>query len=93
MLDRIDKLVFYFTVECANCRNIMKVSHETVKMRAGELFCSLCGKDVRVPDYDRLAQLAGGLNDYVCDSYNAKYIKLVLNERYEAPDDTPAPGH
>ncbi|MBU1107532.1 MAG: hypothetical protein KKB51_12755 [Candidatus Riflebacteria bacterium] len=93
MLDRIDRLVFYFTVECANCKDIMKVSHETIKMRSGELFCSLCGKDVKVPNFEKLAQLSGDLNDYVSDSYNAKYIKLVLNEKYVPADDTPAAGH
>ena len=34
MLDRIDKLVFYFTIECANCRNVMKVSHTSVEEKA-----------------------------------------------------------
>ncbi|PKL46890.1 MAG: hypothetical protein CVV42_15025 [Candidatus Riflebacteria bacterium HGW-Riflebacteria-2] len=93
MLDRIDRLAFYFAVECANCRDIMKVSHETIMMKSGELFCSLCGKDVKVPDYEKLARAASSLNDYVSDSFNAKYIKLVLNEKYVPPDDMPAAGH
>lgn len=93
MLDRIDQLVFYFTVECANCRDVMKVSHETIRMRSGELFCSLCGKDVKVPDYEKLASAASSLNEYVSDSLNAKYIKLVLNEKYVPSDDMPAAGH
>jgi len=93
MLDRIDRLVFYFTVECANCRDVMKVSHETILMKSGELFCSLCGKDVKVPDYEKLARAAASLNEYVSDSFNSKYVKLVLNERYVPPDDMPAAGH
>ncbi|PKL45838.1 MAG: hypothetical protein CVV41_02205 [Candidatus Riflebacteria bacterium HGW-Riflebacteria-1] len=93
MLDRIDRLVFYFTVECANCRDTIKVSHDTIQTRAGELFCSLCGKDVKVPDYEKLARAASSLNEYVSDSFNSKYIKLHLNEKYVPLDDMPAAGH
>lgn len=93
MLDRIERLAFYFNVECANCRYSMKVSHETIMMRAGDLFCPLCGKDVKVPDYEKLARAAASLNEYVSDSFNAKYIKLALNEKYVPPDDMPAAGH
>ena len=93
MLDRIDRLVFYFEIECANCKDVTKVSHETIMMRSGELFCSLCGKDVKVPDYEKLVRAAASLNEYVSDSFNAKYIKLTLNDRYVAPDDVPAAGH
>ncbi len=92
MLDRIDKLVFYFTIECANCRNVMKVSHTSVEEKAGEMFCSLCGKDVKVPNYMDLVTSAKTLNAYLGDSLNAKYINLKMNEKYERPSDTP-PAH
>lgn len=93
MLDRIDRLVFYFAIECANCRDVMKVSHETIMMRSGELFCPLCGKDVKVPDFENLARTASGLNEYLSDSLNSKYIKLMLNSKYVSLDDMPAAGH
>jgi uncharacterized Zn finger protein len=89
MLERIDLLVFYFSIECANCKNIMKVSHETIKDKNGELFCSLCGRDVKVPGYEKLVGAAETLNDYIGDSQNAKYINLVLNEQYASDDDVP----
>ncbi|MDN5278609.1 MAG: hypothetical protein PWR01_2574 [Clostridiales bacterium] len=92
MLDRLDKLVFYFTIECANCHNKMKVSHVVIDEKSGELFCSLCGKDVKVPNYQTLVTAAKDLNGYIGDSLNAKYIDLVLNEHYEEPSDTP-PAH
>lgn len=92
MLDRIDKLVFYFTIECANCHNIMKVSHVVVDEKGGDIFCSLCGKDVKVPDHEKLVTSTKALNEYLGDSLNAKYVKLVLNEAYECPSDVP-PAH
>jgi hypothetical protein len=92
MLERIDQLVFYFTVECANCHNVMKVSHVVVEEKSGELFCSLCGKDVKVPGHEILVSASKSLNEYIGDSLNAKYINLVLNEKYNAPDDVP-PAH
>lgn len=90
MLDRIDKLVFYFTIECANCKNIIKTSHVVIENKAGALFCSLCGKDVKIPDYEKLANSAKALNEFIGDSNNAKYINLVLNESFEKADSTPA---
>ena len=92
MLERIDKLVFYITVECANCHNIMKVSHTAVEEKKGDISCSLCGKDVRVPNYTDLVTASKTLNAYLGDSLNAKYINLVMNERYERADGTP-PAH
>jgi predicted Zn finger-like uncharacterized protein len=90
MLERIDKLVFYFTIECPNCHNEMKVSHEVIGSRKGELFCSLCGKDVKVPNYEKLVEASKVLNNYIGDSLNAKYINLVLNEQYDSPDGIPS---
>ncbi len=92
MLERIDKLVFYFTVECANCRNVMKVSHVVVDEKAGEIYCSLCGKDVKVPNHEELVSSAKTLNAYLGDSLNSKYVNLVMNEKYEKPDSAP-PAH
>ncbi|GAB4274415.1 MAG: hypothetical protein Kow0029_14750 [Candidatus Rifleibacteriota bacterium] len=91
MLERIDKLVFHYTIECANCHNCMKVSHVVIEEKAGEIFCSLCGKDVRVPNHEVLVSASKALNDYISDSLNAKYINLVLNEQYQpSEDDIPA---
>lgn len=92
MLERIDKLVFYFTVECANCRNVMKVSHTAVEEKAGTICCTLCGKDVKVPNFMDLVTSAKTLNEYLGDSLNAKYINLHMNEKYEKVSDTP-PAH
>lgn len=92
MLERIDQLVFYFTIECANCHNVMKVSHVVVEEKAGDIFCSLCGKDVKVPNHETLVTSAKSLNEYIGDSLNAKYINIVLNEKYQAADDVP-PAH
>jgi ribosomal protein S27E len=92
MLERIDKLVFYFTIECANCRNVMKVSHVVVEEKAGEIYCSLCGKDVKVPNHEELVTSAKTLNSYLGDSLNSKYVNLVMNEKYEKPDSAP-PAH
>ena len=92
MLERIDKLVFYFTIDCANCRNVMKVSHVVVEEKAGEIYCSLCGKDVKVPNHEELVTSAKTLNSYLGDSLNSKYVNLVMNEKYEKPDSAP-PAH
>jgi transcription elongation factor Elf1 len=92
MLERIDKLVFYFTIECANCKNTMKVSHTSVEERNGDMFCSLCGKTVKVPNHQDLVSSAKTLNAYLGDTLNAKYINLVMNEQYEKADGTP-PAH
>ena len=90
MLERIDQLVFYFEIECANCRNRMKVSHTVIEERDGLLFCSLCGKDVKVPNHEKLVESSKVLNDYISDSMNAKYIDLVLNDNYIEPETAPA---
>ncbi|MFZ5949731.1 MAG: hypothetical protein ACOYXC_03435 [Candidatus Rifleibacteriota bacterium] len=92
MLERIDQLVFYFTIECANCRNVIKTSHVVVQEKAGLLFCSLCGKDVKVPGHENLVASGKFLNEYLGDSLNAKFINLVMNEKFERPSDTP-PAH
>lgn len=92
MLERIDQLVFHFTIECANCRNVMKVSHVVISEKEGDLYCSLCGKDVKVPNHENLVAASKTLNEYIGDSLNAKYINLVLNEKYMAADDVP-PAH
>lgn len=47
------------------------------------LFCGLCGKEVKVPDYERLVELSEGLNNYVTNPINAQYISLELNEKYK----------
>lgn len=90
MLERIDQLVFYFTIECANCHNVIKVSHVVISEKEGKLYCCLCGKEVKVPDYENLVSAAQTLNDYLSDSLNAKYVNLVLNEKYKIADDMPS---
>lgn len=92
MIEEISKLVFYFELDCPNCHNKMKVSHAVIEEKSGELFCALCGKDLKVPSHESLVSAAKFLNDYVGDSVNAKYINLVLNERFALGDDTP-PAH
>ncbi|MDD2999876.1 MAG: hypothetical protein PHV05_12500 [Candidatus Riflebacteria bacterium] len=92
MLDRIDKLVFYFTIECANCKNVIKTSHVVVDEKEGVIFCSLCGKDVKVPDYQTLVTSAKSLNNYIGDAFNSQYINLVLNEKFAVADSAP-PAH
>lgn len=76
------KLVFYFEVECANCKNTMNVSHVVINEKEGDLYCALCGKSMMVPDYKKLVDSAEILNSYVGDSMNAKYLNLVLNPNY-----------
>ncbi len=82
MLDSLNKLVFYFDIECANCHNIIKASHSAIKDHEGLLFCGLCGKEVRVPDYEKLVETSEALNSYVSNPVNSQYITLVLNDKY-----------
>ena len=90
MIEEISKLVFYFELDCPNCHNKMKVSHEVIGDKCGELFCALCGKDLKVPSHESLVSAAKVINDYVGDSINAKYINLVINEKFAVEDNTPA---
>ena len=83
MIELVNKeLVFYFEVECANCRNKMNVSHVVIDLHEGALYCTLCGKEMKVPEYKKLIDAASTLNAYIGDSMNAKYIDLVLNPNY-----------
>jgi len=93
MLERIDRLVFYFTIDCANCHNKLHVSHVAVEEQKGMLVCSLCGRNVKVPDFENLALAAKNLNLYLGDNNNAKYIKLIMNEKFKIEDATPAAAH
>ncbi len=86
MLERIDRLVFYFNVDCANCHNLMKVSHVTVEEGQGNIVCTLCGKKVVVPNFEVLVKAAKDLNAYLGDSMNHKRIKLSLNEQFKVEE-------
>ncbi len=92
MLDQIKDLVFYFNIECGNCQNQIKVSYHVIEEKQGDLFCSLCGKRILVPDHERFVAAAKGLNDYILEGTNAKYIKMVLNEQFVVEDSAP-PAH
>lgn len=92
MIDQLKDLVFYFTVECANCQTEMKFSHAVVEDKHGELFCTLCGKSIKVPEFEKLVNHAKGLNNYILEGTNARYIKLVLNEKFVVEDAAP-PAH
>ena len=83
MLDTLDKLVFYFDIQCANCKNIMKASHSSIEDQKGSLYCGLCGKEVKIPDYEKLVQTSEALNTYVSNPINSQYITLKLNEKYK----------
>lgn len=93
MLERLDKLVFYFQIECAICHQLINVSHVVIEEQKGILVCSLCGKTIKVPDTDVLIKASKDLNAYLGDSVNAKFVKLVLNEKFKAEDSVPAAGH
>ena len=82
MLETINKLVFYFDIECANCKTHLKASHESINDQKGVLFCGLCGKEVKVPDYEKLVSVSEALNQYVTNPINSQYISLELNEKY-----------
>ena len=83
MLETINKLVFYFDIECANCKTHLKASHESINDQKGILFCGLCGKEVKVPDYEKLVSASEALNNYVTNPINSQYISLTLNEKYK----------
>lgn len=83
MLETINKLVFYFDIECANCKTHLKASHESINDQKGILFCGLCGKEVKVPDYEKLVAASEALNQYVTNPINSQYISLELNEKYK----------
>lgn len=83
MLETINKLVFYFDIECANCKTHLKASHESINDQKGILFCGLCGKEVKVPDYEKLVEVSEALNKYVTNPINSQYISLALNEKYK----------
>jgi transcription elongation factor Elf1 len=93
MLDRIDQLVFYFTIECQLCRNVLKASHVAITEQSGNLVCTLCGKTIKVPDFDNFAKTAAELNKYLGDKANAKCIKLRMNEAFVQESDVPAAAH
>ncbi len=86
----LSKLVFYFKIECPICKTEMKFSHIVIEEKKGELFCSICNKSVTVPSFENLVAASKTLNDFLGDSINAKYINLVLNEKFELADDVPA---
>ncbi len=92
MIEQLKDLVFYFTIECANCQTEMKVSHVVVDEKQGELFCTLCGKTIKVPDHEKLVSASKGLNSYILEGTNARYVKLVLNEKFVVEDAAP-PAH
>ncbi len=83
MLETLNKLVFYYDIECANCKNHLKASHESIKDQKGMLFCGLCGKEVKVPDYEKLVEVSEALNNYMSNPINSQYISLELNAKYK----------
>lgn len=87
MLATLDQLVFYFDIQCANCKNVMKASHASIEDQKGNLYCGLCGKEVKVPDHEKLVEIAQALNSYVSNPINSQYITLKLNEKYKGPQD------
>ncbi|MFZ2959294.1 MAG: hypothetical protein WA705_20600 [Candidatus Ozemobacteraceae bacterium] len=93
MLERIDRLVFYFSVECGVCKNRMKMSHVSILEQNGQMICTLCGKPVKVPEHEKVGKAAQELNDYLGARDNAKYVKLTLNEMFKSEDAVPAAGH
>lgn len=82
MLETITGLVFYFDIQCANCKHHMKASHESIKDQQGILHCGLCGKEVRVPNYENLVKTCEDMNKYLSSPINSQYITLELNEKY-----------
>ncbi len=86
MID-LKSLVFYFKIECALCHSEMSVSHEVIQEKSGELYCTLCGKVVKVPNWEKLVNASKELNEYIGDSLNAKYINIILNEQFECEEE------
>lgn len=93
MLERIDKVVFYFTIDCAICHNLVNVSHVTIEEKKGGVECSLCGKQIKFPDFEKISQSAKILNEFLGDIANAKFVKLTMNDKYKAADNVPAAAH
>ncbi len=93
MLERIDRLVFYFQIECAMCHQLIKVSHVVMEEQKGVLICSLCGKSIKVPDSEVIIKASKDLNAYLGDNLNAKFVKLILNDKFKVEDAVPAAGH
>lgn len=93
MIERIERTVFFFSVECANCHDHMKVSHVVVEEQKGILICTLCGKSIKVPDPEILVRSAKDLNNYLGDSLNSKFIHLILNDKFVVESSVPAVGH
>ena len=87
MLERIEFLVFYFVIECANCHNESKVSHVVVEEQVGQLVCSLCGKAIAVPNWEKLVASTKDLNTYLGDSLNSKFVKIELNPKFVVVDE------
>lgn len=93
MLERIDKVVFYFTIDCGICHNQVNVSHVTIEEKKGAVECSLCGKNIRFPDFEKISSSAKILNEFLGDISNTKFVKLTMNDKYKAADATPAAAH
>lgn len=93
MLERIDKLPFFFTIDCSLCHNVLNVSHKSVEDMKGVLSCSLCGKQIKVPQWEVLVKASDDLNNYLSDRLNAKFFKLVLNPQFKMEDNVPAAAH
>lgn len=93
MLERIDKVVFYFTIDCAICHNHVNVSHVVIEEKKGLVDCSLCGKQIKFPDYEKIGRATKDLNDFLADVANCKFVKLTLNDKFVAQDNVPAAAH
>jgi len=93
MLERIDRLPFYFTLTCSLCRNVLNVSHKSIEELKGVMNCSLCGKQIKVPQWETLIKCSEDLNNFLSDRLNAKFFKLVINPQFKLEDDVPAAAH
>ncbi|MBF0543383.1 MAG: hypothetical protein HQM08_03060 [Candidatus Riflebacteria bacterium] len=93
MLEKIETLVFYFTIDCAICHNKSKVSHVAIEEQNGQLVCTLCGKAIKVPNHERLVAISKELNDFLANRNNVKFITLTKNEAFNVVDDVPAAAH
>ncbi|MBF0405836.1 MAG: hypothetical protein HQM10_00665 [Candidatus Riflebacteria bacterium] len=93
MLEKIETLVFHYTIDCAICHNKIKLSHVAIEEQKGQIVCSLCGKSIKVPDHEKLAEVSKYLNQFLGSSSNCKFITLTHNEAFHAADDVPAAAH
>jgi len=93
MLERADRLVFFFTIECTNCHNIAKYSHVSIEEQTGVFVCTLCGKNIKIPDVEILIRSSKDLGAYLGDPLNSKFIRLVLNEGFKGESSVPGVGH